>query len=817
MNKVTFVLIPLTLFFVLLLLSGCGSDYASDAATTDTIVSGVASKGIIAGGTVRVFALGGGGSKGVLLAEVETDENGVYAANLGEYRGPVMIEAFGPYTDEATGEQRRITENAPLRAALASAEGAVVTAVTPLTELAVRRAEAAGLGPEGIEEANALLSDIFGLDIRKTRTVFVTREAIEAATQEQKAYALCLAAISQMTEDSGDTLEELLGALGRELVEEGKLSGNSLEEFDLGYANFLNSEQNDTDESAGNDRVGLSGKSVLVIAAKAALVFDDIKRANLAPYQIKTNLSLITTGASSTSISWSTSNADVIETDGTVTRSSFTTASASVVLTATITSNLETVTKQFNLVVPTLFTEAYVESQRLISFAKIYEGLARNPSMREDLLAASTRLAGDIDYSAGVIDDGVAAARMASFGAVYEGIARNPGMTEDLIALALDLTGPTGDPAGFSPKVQAARLTSFEDLYTGVMRNPGMKDELLAVVSRLAGDIDYSAGMIDDEVAAARVASFGAVYENIVRNPGMAEDLIQLALDLTGPTGDPAWFSPKVQAARLASFEKLYAAVARNPGMQDTLLDAATRLAGDIDYSSGVIDDRVAAARLASFGAVYESISRQPELAEELIQLAFDLTGPTGDPAGFSPKVQAARLTSFEKLYAAVARQPELKGMFLDAVTRLAGDIDYSAGVTDDEVAASRMASFGAVYESIARQPDLAEEFIALALDLTGPTGDPAGFSQKVQAARLNSFAKIYEGVARQPEMKGMLLAAASRMVGDIDYSAGVSNYEIAGARMASFGAVYMGIARQPEWAEALIQLALDLTGPTVE
>lgn len=164
---------------------------------TATVVKGVASKGPI-DGKAKIYALNADGSKGSLLSTADVI-SGVYEANIGSYTGPVIIEVTGSYKDEATGNTISLDPNAPLRAAVSGASGTVSTAVTPLTELAVRKAGA--LTPSNIDTGNKLVSEIFKIDIINTMPVQPTSDALgkPGVTQSQKDYTLALAAISQLS------------------------------------------------------------------------------------------------------------------------------------------------------------------------------------------------------------------------------------------------------------------------------------------------------------------------------------------------------------------------------------------------------------------------------------------------------------------------------------------------------------------------------------------------------------------------------------------------------------------------------------------
>lgn len=225
---------------------GGGGDGGDDTTvpTAHNIVSGVASKGIIRNGTVNVFALNDG-IKGALLATAPTDADGKYSADVGAYTGAVLVEASGSYTDEKTGATVTILPTAPLRAAFDNVTSNVTVAVTPLTELAVQKAGTA-LTPANIQAANALVSDLFNVDIIGTEPVEPVTSALQSATQAQQAYTLALAAISQMADTP--TIEAVFAVVTtiNSDIADGTMPAATAATFTSALGNFLLSGSNQT-------------------------------------------------------------------------------------------------------------------------------------------------------------------------------------------------------------------------------------------------------------------------------------------------------------------------------------------------------------------------------------------------------------------------------------------------------------------------------------------------------------------------------------------------------------------------------------------
>ena len=232
-------------------LSACGGGGGgTTTGGTDTVVSGVATKGpFLQDSTVNVYAVANG-VKGALLVQAKTsDNNGSYSANLGSYTGPVIVEVSGTYQDEATGGTVTVADTAPIRAALPLVQGSVTLPVTPLTELAVQKT-GGDLTAAAITAANTLVSEIFKVDIVATLPVAPTAAALSGATQAQKDYTLALAVVSQLASEAGgasgnDKLQNALTELGQGISATGMTSTVSTA-FQGALTNFVANPNNQT-------------------------------------------------------------------------------------------------------------------------------------------------------------------------------------------------------------------------------------------------------------------------------------------------------------------------------------------------------------------------------------------------------------------------------------------------------------------------------------------------------------------------------------------------------------------------------------------
>lgn len=205
--------------FLLLPLYGCSSSSSGDGAATAQL-EGTLAKGPVHGATIDVYTIDNGG-KGDRIVGGTTDENGFYsiALDLGSYDGPLYVEATGgSYTDEATGAQKSLAGT--LRAALPEAAGKNNTAcITPLTELAVRKAGTI-LNAASIEASNKMISQFLGDDgdILTDHPFDPTREnAGDGAREPERIYTMILAALSVMADEENLEIEQLLAHLENDL------------------------------------------------------------------------------------------------------------------------------------------------------------------------------------------------------------------------------------------------------------------------------------------------------------------------------------------------------------------------------------------------------------------------------------------------------------------------------------------------------------------------------------------------------------------------------------------------------------------------
>ncbi len=192
----------------LLTACGGGGSFVDEAALRDGVISGSLVKGPVVSGEVCAFSLVNG-VQGERRGCGVTDDQGNYrlfvlsVAPQGETLVVAGTRNTGLYSDEATGAARGL--DATLRSAVRLLPGqSVTTMVTPLTELALRRAETAqpALSPAAIDAAMAQVASAFDTaDLRQTRPADPTRPESATATRGARNYGLALAAVSTLRAD----------------------------------------------------------------------------------------------------------------------------------------------------------------------------------------------------------------------------------------------------------------------------------------------------------------------------------------------------------------------------------------------------------------------------------------------------------------------------------------------------------------------------------------------------------------------------------------------------------------------------------------
>jgi len=214
------------------LAAGCGTlnDELPTVGRSGATVNGTVSKGILFPGTVAIFAVQDGVKSPSPLKTVPTDQDGKFTADLGQFEGPVVIEASGQYTDEASNTTVTIDAATPLHAAIyevGTQTNGKRCAVTPLTDLAFQMMSGSALTKENIEATNTRVSGLFKLgDIVWTEPVRPDAATLGSGgvSVDQQAYTIALATLSQMAKNANggapasfDQIRNVIGSFKNDL------------------------------------------------------------------------------------------------------------------------------------------------------------------------------------------------------------------------------------------------------------------------------------------------------------------------------------------------------------------------------------------------------------------------------------------------------------------------------------------------------------------------------------------------------------------------------------------------------------------------
>ena len=201
------------LFFVILFLTACGGGSAGNTNTSSPTgstlpagtVTGVGFDGLLMNSTISIYDFSNG-TKGGLLAQALSDNNGVYTISLQVQSRPILIEATGGYyTEEAGSSQVQLPANYKLSAVTNFVIGSTPTiAITSFTHLAAGLAayeiKQGTLVSTAIDDANNRISGMTGVDILATSPKPITDPAnASAVITPELRYGFLSGAISMWT------------------------------------------------------------------------------------------------------------------------------------------------------------------------------------------------------------------------------------------------------------------------------------------------------------------------------------------------------------------------------------------------------------------------------------------------------------------------------------------------------------------------------------------------------------------------------------------------------------------------------------------
>ncbi|WP_459779206.1 leucine-rich repeat domain-containing protein [Photobacterium sp. R1] len=226
------------------------------------VISGVAFKGPLVGATVTVLQL-----DGTVIGEAITASDGSYRIkNHDFYEGVVIAEVTsGTYVSEATGQTVTLVQ--PLQAATYTAAKNTKLNITPLTELALRRAKMLGamLTKENVLQANQDIASVFGL--RSSLVLYTPINLLDPSGILQKGdrteHALAVAAMMVAMNTHSQSLTDWLEQASRDLSDNGRLDDvNLLKALHQGLLDFIRSPLNVLGVTLEDTKLdeGLSGR-----------------------------------------------------------------------------------------------------------------------------------------------------------------------------------------------------------------------------------------------------------------------------------------------------------------------------------------------------------------------------------------------------------------------------------------------------------------------------------------------------------------------------------------------------------------------------
>jgi len=186
------------------LLFACGGGGGSSSSTTVNVVT---QAGVFTQGQAVFKGYSGANlDKPYVLNTVTFDasKNGRFSADVGNYKGVLLVEVSGEYSDEATEQTTTVSPSAPMKSAVpsTSVQNGATLVVSPLTDVAAQKAAEAGndkLTDTLVVQHNQAVSTLFGIqDITTTVPVAPVASDLQVSTIDtQKAYTAALLLMSQ--------------------------------------------------------------------------------------------------------------------------------------------------------------------------------------------------------------------------------------------------------------------------------------------------------------------------------------------------------------------------------------------------------------------------------------------------------------------------------------------------------------------------------------------------------------------------------------------------------------------------------------------
>jgi len=220
--------------------------FFSIGASHADLISATPNLGVVTNATVKFFRSDGQ----TLLATRDTGSSGIVTADIGAYRGPVVVVVEGDgnamYFDEAAGTLVRFPAGSKMFAIACT--GVQTIAITPLTDIAYRQALAQNLFPLScceVRELNAIVANALArglLSILSVPTTF-DENTTGGSLQNNEAgrYAVLLAALARLGEGESSPALAVLKVLQQDAPDgriDGRINGGRFVTRPPLYRNF---------------------------------------------------------------------------------------------------------------------------------------------------------------------------------------------------------------------------------------------------------------------------------------------------------------------------------------------------------------------------------------------------------------------------------------------------------------------------------------------------------------------------------------------------------------------------------------------------
>ncbi len=221
--------------FLGLAIGGCGGGGGGGSASppaAEGSISGVATKGPVAGAAMAAYAIESG-VMGRALGSATTDGQGSFSVPIGSYSGPVMLRmSGGHFMDEASGVDTPMQQGDVMTAVIASMPAGTMMSgiqVTPLTSMAQARAQrmAGGMSAANIASANAAIGCYFQVgDILRVRPINpLIPGSGNPPDPDSRNYGMTIASMSQLAANLGMPFASGMVAAMMDDVSDGRLNG----------------------------------------------------------------------------------------------------------------------------------------------------------------------------------------------------------------------------------------------------------------------------------------------------------------------------------------------------------------------------------------------------------------------------------------------------------------------------------------------------------------------------------------------------------------------------------------------------------------